>query len=112
MNKRLPTEHLVIVQSTFVIYVTSNLLQSFLLLNDTLAQTRVFKGDILGSQGNEYEDDCLLRCCAMLNFRLTIIHYPDGDGSKHFKNVGQYVPDYTAQYPRRQLSSCLDSMDV
>jgi hypothetical protein len=29
---------------------------------------------------------------------------PDYGDSKHLWNVGQFVPDYTAQYPRRQSS--------
>jgi hypothetical protein len=30
---------------------------------------------------------------------------PDDGGSKHLLNVGQYLPDYTAQHPTRQPSS-------
>jgi hypothetical protein len=43
---------------------------------------------------------------------LTFFHRPDDGGSKHLWNVGKLLPDYTAQHPRRQLSSifiCSDS---
>jgi hypothetical protein len=30
---------------------------------------------------------------------------PDDGGSKHLLNVGKFLPDYTAQHPRRQPSS-------
>jgi hypothetical protein len=36
-----------------------------------------------------------------------IHHRPDDGGSKH---VGTFLPDYTAQHPRRHPSSCWDSM--
>jgi hypothetical protein len=32
-------------------------------------------------------------------------HHPDDGGSKDFWNVGQYLPVYTVQHPRRQPSS-------
>jgi hypothetical protein len=32
-------------------------------------------------------------------------HSPDDGGSKHLRNVGKFLPDYTAQHPRRQPSS-------
>jgi hypothetical protein len=32
-------------------------------------------------------------------------HGPDGRGSKYLWNVGQFLPDYTAQHPRRQSPS-------
>jgi hypothetical protein len=31
--------------------------------------------------------------------------HPQDGGSKHLWNVGQFLPDYTAQHPRRQSSS-------
>jgi hypothetical protein len=34
-----------------------------------------------------------------------VIHRPDDGGSKNLRNVGKFVPDYTAQYPRRHSSS-------
>jgi hypothetical protein len=34
---------------------------------------------------------------------------PDDGGNKHCLNVGQFLPDYTAQHPRRRLSSTLTS---
>jgi hypothetical protein len=37
--------------------------------------------------------------------RLLWNHRPDEGGSKHLWNVGQLLPDYTAQYPRRLLPS-------
>jgi hypothetical protein len=36
---------------------------------------------------------------------LIIHHHPDDGGSKNLWNVDQFLPDYTAQHPRRQPSS-------
>jgi hypothetical protein len=52
-----------------------------------------YLGEISGSHGDVYEDDCLLG------------DRPDDVASKHLGNVGQFLPDYTAQHPRRQPSS-------
>jgi hypothetical protein len=46
----------------------------------------------LGSHGGEYEDDCLLGCDDC----------PDDEGSKHIRNVGKLLLNYTAQHPRRR----------
>jgi hypothetical protein len=35
----------------------------------------------------------------------SLSHRPDDGGSKHLRNVGKLLPDYTAQQPRRQSSS-------
>jgi hypothetical protein len=34
-----------------------------------------------------------------------VTYCPDDEGSKHLWNVGQFLPNYTAQHPRRQSSS-------
>jgi hypothetical protein len=34
-------------------------------------------------------------------------HQGDNGGSKHLRNIGQFVPNYTVQLPRRQSSSVL-----
>jgi hypothetical protein len=64
-------------------------------------------GEISGSHRSEYEDDCLLGCCAVQSGRSlpTFLRSPDDGGSELLWNVGKYIPDYTAQYPRRQSSS-------
>jgi hypothetical protein len=33
-------------------------------------------------------------------------HRPDEGGSKRLRNVGQFLPDYTVQHPRRQSCTC------
>jgi hypothetical protein len=38
------------------------------------------------------------------DWRLTGVYCPDGEGSEHLWNVGQFLPDYTVQHPRRQSS--------
>jgi hypothetical protein len=45
--------------------------------------------------------------CRLLDIdrRFRGAHNPDDGGSKHLWNVGQFLPDYTAQHPRRQPSS-------
>jgi hypothetical protein len=47
-----------------------------------------------------YEDGCLPGCCAVMS-----THRHDEGGSKYLWNVGELLPDYTAQQPRRQPSS-------
>jgi hypothetical protein len=65
--------------------------------------------------------DCLLGCLAVqsdINWpksqkcllppssvRRAITYHPDDGGKKHFRNVGQLLPDHPTQYPRRQSSS-------
>jgi hypothetical protein len=55
-------------------------------------------GAISGSHGGEYEDVCLLRCCA-----VCCLHHQglDDGGSMYLWNVGKLLPDYTAQHTRR-----------
>jgi hypothetical protein len=61
--------------------------------------------EVSGSHGGEYEDDCLLSCCAVYSSRsLPTFHRPDDGSSKHLWNVGKLLPDYTALQPRRQPS--------
>jgi hypothetical protein len=61
-----------------------------------------------------FEDDCLLGCCAVVVWqKLTdvsevptafiITHHSDEGGSTYLRNVGQFLPDYTAQHPTRQI---------
>jgi hypothetical protein len=38
-------------------------------------------------------------------YRPLLTHRPDDGCSKHFWNIGQLLPDYTALHPRRQPSS-------
>jgi hypothetical protein len=51
-------------------------------------------------QGDESEDICLLGCPSE---RRDL----DDAGSKHLWNVGQFLPDYMAQHPRRHASPTL-----
>jgi hypothetical protein len=41
-----------------------------------------------------------------------VIHRPDDGGSKLLWNVGQYLPEYTAQHPTRKTSSMFVSMNI
>jgi hypothetical protein len=45
--------------------------------------------------------------CSLVDIdrRFRGTHHPNDRGSKIFWNVGQYLPDYTSQHPRRQPSS-------
>jgi hypothetical protein len=77
-----------------------------------LFQTRLFPFSI-GMLNNE--DGCLLGCCSMqtgrywLQIKNSIIqmltYRPVDGGSKLLWNVGECLPDYTAQHPRRQPPS-------
>jgi hypothetical protein len=60
------------------------------------------------------EDGCLLGCSGrcLPTFQKCLLppssgrlrrHHPEG-GSKHLRNVGKFLPDYTAQHPRKQPS--------
>jgi hypothetical protein len=57
----------------------------------------------------QYKYDCLLWCCCrVVWYKLTdvsemIHHRPDHGSSMHLWNVGQFLPDDTAQHPRRQV---------
>jgi hypothetical protein len=55
--------------------------------------------------GGEYEDDCVLG--SLVSYKLADVSdsYPDDDGSKNLRNVGQFLLDYMSQHPRRQSSS-------
>jgi hypothetical protein len=67
-------------------------------------QQEVWFGGISGSDGGEYEDDCLLGCLVVQSGRNWPRFISNG-GSKHLWNVGQFLPDYMAQHFRRQSSS-------
>jgi hypothetical protein len=60
--------------------------------------------EISGSHGGEYEDDCLVGCCAVYSGRNRLTfrkccHHNKGDAS-----FGRFLPDYTAQHP---ANSCI-----
>jgi hypothetical protein len=44
-------------------------------------------------------------------FRGAYCHCPDDGGSKFLWDVGQYLPEYTAQQPRKQLSLNVQQTD-
>jgi hypothetical protein len=59
-------------------------------------------GEISGSHGGEYENDFwVVAPCSLVEV------YRRFRGSRHLQDVGKLLPDYTAQQPRRQLSSYL-----
>jgi hypothetical protein len=71
---------------------------------------KVNQGEDSGSHNYKYEDDCLLGYCAVKSGRnwptfQSCDHSPDYGSSKHLWNVGEFLPDYTAQCPRRQSYS-------
>jgi hypothetical protein len=71
--------------------------------------------EIWGSQGGECEEGCLLGRCVVQSdisiptFQICLLfpssgrrtNRPEDGGSKYFRNVGQLLPDCTAQRPRR-----------
>jgi hypothetical protein len=80
---------------------------------------RLISHDTARSQDNFLysEDDFLLGCCAVYSGSEVLTacytaHRPDDGGSKHLGNVGQFLPDCTAQHARRQSSSCALTCDV
>jgi hypothetical protein len=54
--------------------------------------------ETLGSHGGMQENDWL---ASRLLRRLPTFHRPDDEGSKHLRNFGKLLPDYTVQKPRR-----------
>jgi hypothetical protein len=38
---------------------------------------------------------------------MALTHHPDEGGSTFLRSVERFLPDYTAQLPRRQSSSCI-----
>jgi hypothetical protein len=63
------------------------------------------KRGISGFRGGDYEDSCLLGCCAVLSGRKwpTFQRCLRSPSSEPW-NVGHFVPDYVAQHPNRQPS--------
>jgi hypothetical protein len=62
---------------------------------------------LLSNVSFSYEDDCLLGYCAIQCGRkwpFPRCLLPPLSGSKHLWNVGQFLPDFTVHYPRRQSS--------
>jgi hypothetical protein len=47
------------------------------------------------------DSQVLFDVLSILMWRTEIEMGPDDGGSKHLWNVGQFLPDYTAQHPRR-----------
>jgi hypothetical protein len=48
-------------------------------------------------------------CIGSRSRQIIALTIPDDGGNTHLRNVGQFLPDYTAQYPRRQSSLRTDS---
>jgi hypothetical protein len=44
-------------------------------------------------------------CCLIIRAMMDHGNRPDGGGGKNLLNVGKLLQEYTAQHPRRQLSS-------
>jgi hypothetical protein len=65
--------------------------------------------DISDSHDDDYKDGCLLGCRALysgsnwLTFQRCLLpNRPDDGGSKHPRNVSQFLPGYTAHHNTRQ----------
>jgi hypothetical protein len=62
---------------------------------------------VLDLHGKVYEYGCIIGVAprSLVDTDRLIHQCSDDGGNKHLRNIGQYLPDYKAQNPRRQPSS-------